>query len=203
LQGEKMPVQVIAGCMFSGKTNELCRRIIRFLLAKKKVAIFSPKCDTRKTRSVSGLLRKSLPENVKISIPETIGVRSPTDILRALRKKRKIEVVAIDEAQFFSKRQSQRFLDFLTRTQKGRIIIVAGLDTDFLHRPFGVMPAVLAVADEIVKLTAVCEKCGNDRASYTQRLINGRPASSNSPIVLIGDKESYEPRCEKCFEVGS
>lgn len=194
-----MPVHAITGCMFSGKSEELCRRLMRFLIAKKKICVFVPRRDIRKARSLNRLLQKLLPESSTVKVPDTIPVRSPSEMLRLVRD---VQVIAVDEAQFFSKRQTKKFLDFLMGAKQGRTVIVAGLDTDFLHRPFGVMPAVLAVADEVLKLTAVCEKCGDDKASYTQRLVGGKPARVDSPLVVIGDKDSYEPRCEKCFEIG-
>lgn len=202
-------LRVVTGCMFSGKSKELSRRIEIYLIARKRVCIFVHKHGAnRKQRSLSGLLSKAVPEKCKIQIPRTIKVSSPREMIKLLRRKeksgKKIDVVVIDEAQFFTKRQTKRFLEFLSEAERDRIVIVAGLDTDFLHRPFGVMPAALALADpgEILKLTAVCGKCGDTQASYTQRLIDGKPAGIDSPLVLIGSKDAYEPRCKKCFEIG-
>lgn len=188
-----MPLHVITGCMFSGKTEELCRVLKRFAFAKKQVRIFIPERDTRKVRSIDELL----PSSRRISKP--IRVKSPLEILKFIRKRDK--VVAIDEIQFWhTEEEIKEFKELLSRLRKTKIILVSGLDTDFRHEPFGVMPYLLAVADKVTKLTAVCVKCGSE-ATYTQRLINDKPAPSNSPLILIGDRDSYVPRCGKCYEL--
>ena len=188
-----MPLHVITGCMFSGKTEELCRVAKRYAFARKRVRVFIPERDTRKVRSIDDLL----PSMRRISKP--IRVKSPMEMLKFVKTRDK--VVAIDEVQFWhTEKDAEEFKEFLSRVRKSKIILVSGLDTDFRHEPFGVVPHLLAVSDRVTKLTAVCVKCG-DEATYTQRLINDKPAPKDSPLILIGDRDSYEPRCEKCFEI--
>lgn len=184
--------------MWSGKTEELYRRLLRFVLAKNKVVIFEPKTNTRKVRSLHVLQTKAA-----TVMPKPVYVAHPKEILIAHKRLvNKADVVAIDEAQFFhSERDIAEFLHVIETLAKTKIVFVSGLDTDFLHRPFGAVPHALAVADHVTKLTAVCAQCGAD-ATYTQRLVNGAPASADSPLILVGDTSSYEPRCRKCFKIG-
>lgn len=188
-----MPLHVITGCMFSGKTEELCRLLKRKALARKQVRIFVPERDTRKVRSIDEVL----PSMRRIHKP--VRVASPLDMLKFIRKKDK--VVAVDEVQFWhDEKEIKEFKEFLNKVWRTKTVFISGLDTDFRHQPFGVMPYLLAVADKVTKLTAVCFKCGSE-ATYTQRLINSKPASPDSPLILIGDSDSYEARCGKCYEI--
>ncbi len=192
-------LHAIVGCMWSGKTEELYRRLLRFVLAKNNVVIFEPRTNTRKVRSMHVLKTKAATE-----MPAPVGIAHPKEILTAHKRLvNEADVIAVDEAQFFhSEKDVADLLDVVEQLGKTKVVFVAGLDTDFLHRPFGAVPHVLAVADHVTKLSAVCMKCGAD-ATYTQRLVNGAPASADSPLILVGDMSSYEPRCRKCFRIGN
>lgn len=180
-------VELICGSMFSGKTEELIRRIRRAEIAQQQVQVYKPAIDTRyheeQVTSHNGLGFKAQP------------VSSARGILADLSPE--TTVVAIDEVQFFD-------LDVVyvceTLADQGRRVICAGLDTDFRGVPFGPMPDLMARAEEVNKLHAICVVCGED-ASRTQRLINGRPAAFDDPVVLVGAAEVYEARCRQHHEV--
>ncbi|MEP0764925.1 MAG: thymidine kinase [Fimbriimonadia bacterium] len=173
--------------MFAGKSEELIRLIRRSLYAKKKVQVFKHAYDTRYSET-----EIATHEGVKLN---AIAVRSSADLEKLLIPD--TEVVAIEEAQFFD----MLLPDLCNRlADKGKTVLVAGLDQDFRREPFGPMPKLLALADEVVKLRAICVRCGNT-ASHTQRLVDGRPASYHDPIVLIGASERYEARCRHCHEL--
>lgn len=176
-------IEVITGCMFSGKSEELIRRLRRARIAKQKIQVFKPSIDTRYSyiEIVSHNGEKIEAEPVK-DVSELAGkIRSDTD------------VVGIDEAQFFD----NSIVDVANSlADEGMRVIIAGLDMDFRGEPFGPMPFLMAIADEVLKLHAICAICG-DEATRTQRLINGKPASYNDPIVMIGASEKYEARCRK------
>src|SRR3712207_318330 len=178
---------VITGSMFSGKTEELIRRLRRALYARRRVQVFKHALDTRseltEIRTHNGALH------------EAVAASTSDELLE--RVEPSTDVVAIEEAQFFDRGivTACRHL-----ADSGHEVIVAGLDMDFRGRPFGPMPALLAEADEVVKLRAICARCGRD-ASRSQRLIDGRPAPASAPIILIGAQESYEARCRHCHEV--
>ncbi len=178
---------VICGGMFAGKSEELIRLIRRSLYAKKKVQAFKHAYDTRYSET-----EIATHEGVKLN---AVAVRNSSDLERLLLPD--TEVVAIEEAQFFD----PLLPDLCNRlADRGRTVLVAGLDQDFRREPFGPMPKLLALADEVVKLRAICVRCGNI-ASHTQRLVDGRPASYHDPIVLIGASERYEARCRHCHEL--
>ena len=176
-------VEVITGSMFSGKTDELIRRLRRATIARQQVQVFKPAIDNRynaeKVTSHAG------------NDFQAIAIKSSTDIKKNLQKG--TTVVAIDEAQFFD-------LDLIHVVQeladKGLRVIVAGLDTDFRGEPFGPMPIIIAQAEEVDKLHAICMECG-EPATRTQRLVNGKPAHYNDPVVIVGAAEMYEARCRK------
>lgn len=180
-------IEVICGSMFSGKSEELIRRVHRVQIAKKKVQVFKPTIDTR--YSIQYIYSHN---GTKI---EAINISNSKELLE--KTEPDTEVVAIDEAQFYDK-------GIVTICQKladqGRRVIVAGLDQDFRGEPFGPIPELLAVAEYIDKLQAICMICGSP-ASRTQRLVNGKPAKYSDPIILIGAKETYEARCRKCHVV--
>jgi thymidine kinase len=180
-------IEVICGSMFSGKSEELIRRVHRVQIAKKKVQVFKPTIDTR--YSIQYIYSHN---GTKI---EAINISNSKELLE--KTEPDTEVVAIDEAQFYDK-------GIVTICQKladqGRRVIVAGLDQDFRGEPFGPIPELLAVAEYINKLQAICMICGSP-ASRTQRLVNGKPAKYSDPIILIGAKETYEARCRKCHVV--
>lgn len=180
-------IEVVCGSMFSGKTEELIRRVKRAVIARQNVQVFKPAIDTRydaeQVASHSGTYYQALPVN---------GV---AEMRREL--KTDAEVVAIDEVQFFD----TDVLDFCREmAQSGRRVIAAGLDLDFRGEPFGPMPLLLAEAEQVDKLQAICMVCGAP-ASRTQRLINGNPASYYDPIILVGATEVYEARCRLHHQV--
>lgn len=175
-------IEVICGSMFSGKTEELIRRLKRAVFAGQEVRVFKPALDIRYSRESV----VSHDDNQLIAIP----VSSAKEILMHIEG---VEVIGIDEAQFLD--------DSLVRiTQelalKGVRVIIAGLDMDFMGKPFGAMPALLAVAEYITKVHAICTHCGN-LATHSYRLI------PETETVLLGEKESYEPRCRTCYNMGN
>jgi len=171
-------IEVICGSMFSGKTEELIRRLKRAKFSKQKVEIFKPAVDTRyDEESVV-----SHDSNAIVSTP----VPASTNILLLSND---VEVVGIDEAQFFDE-EIVNVCNILA--DKGMRVIVAGLDMDFAGKPFGPMPALLATAEYITKVHAICMHCG-ELAHNSHRLISG------NKLVVLGEKESYEPLCRSCF----
>lgn len=183
----KGSVEVICGCMFSGKTDELIRRLRRAVIARQKVQVFKPAIDIRyaveKVTSHAGNDFKAVP------------VETSADILQRLDPE--ATVIGIDEAQFFDDGIIQ-VVDFLA--ESGRRVIVAGLDMDFRGEPFGPMPILMAKAEKVDKLQAICMVCG-EPASRTQRLVNGQPARYDDPVVIVGAAELYEARCRNHHEV--
>lgn len=180
-------LEVISGCMFAGKTEELIRRINVLSYAKKKIVVFKPKIDNRYSDT-------EIVSHSGAKVP-CFAVNKAQDILEKVGED--IEVVAIDEVQFFD-RDIVDVCEYLA--DKGIRVMVAGLDKDFRGEAFGVMPELLTRAEFVTKLTAVCAKCGAP-ATRTQRLVDGKPASFDDPIVLVGAVEHYEPRCRHCHEV--
>jgi thymidine kinase len=180
-------IEVVCGSMFSGKTEELIRRVKRAVIARQKVQVFKPSVDTRyvheKVTSHSGVHFQATP------------VANAAEILQRLEPD--TEVVAIDEAQFFDWSVSEVANELADR---GLRVIVAGLDMDFRGEPFGPMPVLLAQAELIDKLQAICQTCGAP-ASRTQRLIDGKPAAYDDPVILVGADEVYEARCRVCHEI--
>lgn len=173
-------IEVVCGSMFSGKTEELIRRVNRARIAKVNVEIFSPVADTRYDKS-------ALVSHNLNSIPSK-AVSKAAEILPLAAH---IQVVGIDEAQFFDE-ELPEVVQALANS--GVRVIVAGLDMDFKGRPFGTMPQLMAMADSVTKLHAVCVKCGQ-QAMYSYRLV------PNESQILLGEKESYEARCRNCFNL--
>ena len=180
-------IEVISGCMFAGKTEELIRRINVLSYAKKNIIVFKPKIDNRYSDS-------DIVSHSGAKVP-CLVVEKAQDILKKIEAD--TEVVAIDEVQFFDK-YIVEVCEYLA--DKGIRVMVAGLDKDFRGESFGVMPELLTRAEFVTKLTAVCAKCGAP-ATRTQRLVNGKPAGFEDPIVMVGADESYEPRCRHCHQV--
>ncbi len=180
-------VELICGSMFSGKTEELIRRLRRAVIARQKVQVFKPGIDVRyheeRVTSHNGLDFEAQPVS---SASEIISDLAPDTT-----------VVAIDEVQFFNA-DIIELCEILAN--QGKRVICAGLDTDFRGVPFGPMPDLMARAEEVSKLHAICVVCGEE-ANRTQRLINGQPAAFNDPIVLVGAAEVYEARCRQCHTV--
>jgi thymidine kinase len=181
-------LELVCGSMFSGKTEELLRRVRRAEIARKRILLFKPTIDNRfgldRVASHDGMARE-----------DAIVVTSPADLIA--RVEPYTEVVAIDEVQFFD----WSIADVCSQlANRGIRVIVAGLDQDFRGEPFGPMPLLMALAERVDKLHAICVVCGAS-ASRTQRLIDGRPARYDDPIILVGGSESYEARCRTCHEV--
>ncbi len=180
-------IEVICGSMFSGKTEELIRRIRRAQIAKQKVQVFSHGLDTRYGESqVASHNGANL---------DAIPVQNAEQILE--RVKPGTTVVAIDEAQFFDWKIAEVAH---TLADRGARVIIAGLDMDFRGEPFGPMPLLMAQAETVDKFSAICVVCG-EPASRTQRLINGAPAKYDDPVILVGASEVYEARCRHCHQV--
>jgi thymidine kinase len=175
---QKGSIEVICGSMFSGKTEELIRRLKRAEFAKLKIAVFKPHVDIRYDNKKV----VSHDSNTIVSTP----VKSSLEILKLVKDSK---VIAIDEAQFFNN-------DLIKVCNKlaneGKRVIIAGLDMDFLGKPFGVMPQILAIAENITKVHAICIDCGSI-ANYSFRL------TKNKKLVQIGQKDEYKPLCRQCF----
>lgn len=180
-------LEVVCGSMFSGKTDELIRRLRRATIARQKVQVFKPIIDNRyaveKVTSHAGSAYDALP------------IQRAAEILEKLEPD--TTVIGIDEAQFFD---DEVISIVRLLVDKGMRVIVAGLDTDFRGEPFGCMPVLMAQAEEVEKLRAICMVCG-EPASRTQRLVNGKPARYHDPVVIVGASEMYEARCRKHHEV--
>ena len=171
-------VEVICGSMFSGKTEELIRRMKRAQFAKQKVEIYKPCIDVRYSED-------QVVSHDSHSIPST-PIDSPASMLLLSSD---VEVVGIDEAQFFD----DSLVDVVqTLANRGIRVIVAGLDTDFLGKPFGPMPALMAIAEDIQKVHAICVRCGSP-ANHSHRLV------ANDALVVLGEKDEYEPLCRHCY----
>lgn len=182
-------LEVICGPMFAGKTEELIRRTRRLDFAKKKYLIFKPSIDNRYMTDCVVSHNKSSMSAVNIDI------NRPLDMNKFITDD--LDAVIIDEVQFFNEDVITLIKDLV---KKGFRVICAGLDLDFKAEPFGVMPYILAMAEHVTKLSAICVKCGHD-ATRTQRLIDGKTARYDDPVVLVGAVESYEARCVHCHEV--
>ncbi len=178
---------VITGSMFAGKSEELIRQVRRALYARKKVQVFKSALDNRWDSAAI-----ATHNGVRF---EAMPVSSSADLERFVQPD--TEVIAIEEVQFFD----EGVVHLCDRwANEGKTVIVAGLDQDFRGQPFGFMPILLALADEVIKLRAICARCGQ-LASKTQRLVDGRPASWDEPTILIGAAEKYEARCRRCHQV--
>jgi len=180
-------IEVICGCMFSGKSEELIRRVKRAEIARQRVQVFQHGIDQRygdrKVASHSGASLDAVP------------VGAASEVLNAVAGD--TEVVAIDEVQFFD----EAIADVAeTLADRGLRVIAAGLDLDFRGEPFAAVPTLMARAEFVTKLQAICMRCGAP-ATRTQRLINGQPARYEDPVILVGASEVYEARCRKCHEV--
>lgn len=172
-------IEVVCGSMFSGKTEELIRRLRRARFARQHVAIFKPSVDTRYSESKVVSHDHSMLQSVPVDSPATM-----------LKLSAGCDVVGIDEAQFFDE---AIVAVCNTLANRGVRVIVAGLDMDYLGRPFGPMPLLLAIADDVTKVHAICVKCGS-LAYASHRLVH-----SNSQVML-GEKQEYEPLCRECFQ---
>jgi thymidine kinase len=178
---------VITGSMFSGKTEELIRRVRRALYARRRVQVFKPALDTR-TDDTLIRSHNGVPH-------EALAVETSAEMLRRVRPE--THMVAVEEIQFFDPAVVEVCQ---TLAARGHQVVAAGLDMDFRGCPFGPMPTLLSVADEVVKLRAICAVCGQD-AARSQRLIDGKPAPASAPTILVGAQEHYEARCRHHHEV--
>ena len=181
-------IEVVCGVMFSGKSEELIRRVRRAMIAKKRVQVFKSHLDER----YAGIYVISSHDG---RTTEAIPVDTPEQIARQVKPD--TDVIAVDEAQFLDASIIELATDW---ANNGTRVILAGTDTDFRGEPFGPMPQLLAIAEVVDKLHAICVKCGNP-ASRNQRLIAGRPARYDSPTIMVGSAEAYEARCRSCHSV--
>jgi thymidine kinase len=181
-------IEVITGVMFSGKSEELIRRVRRAVIARRRVQVFKSHFDSR----YDALYAVSTHDGREL---EAVPVDSAAEVFRQVRPD--TELVAVDEAQFLD-------ADIVpvasALAARGVRVILAGIDTDFRGEPFGPMGNLLAVAESVDKLQAICVICG-DLASRNQRLVDGKPARYDSPVILVGGRESYEARCRHCHRV--
>jgi thymidine kinase len=181
-------IEVISGVMFAGKSEELIRRVRRAIIARRRVQVFKSHLDSRYT----GLYSVSSHDGTEL---DASPVDSASEIFRLVRSD--TQLVAIDEAQFLDP-------DIVTVATilagRGMRVILAGTDTDFRGEPFGAMGELMAVAEMVDKLQAICVVCG-DPACRNQRLLDGKPARYESPTIMVGGRESYEARCRHCHKV--
>jgi thymidine kinase len=185
-------IHLITGCMFSGKTDEMLRLIRRAEIAGRRVLLVRPSVDDRTVdgtvESRSGVAYHALTVRDSSEIPPVVTAQ-------------RASVVAIDEAQFFDDGLPE-VAELLAA--EGRSVLISGLDQDFLGRPFNAMPTLLALADQVTKLSAICTVCGAD-ATRTQRLVGGRPAAADDPLIVVGgmNDDRYEARCRAHHVIGA
>jgi thymidine kinase len=183
-------IEVITGVMFSGKSEELIRRVRRALIARRRVQVFKSALDDR----YHGIFHVSSHDGTGV---DAVAVRSSSEVAEQVHPH--TQVIAIDEIQFLD----DGIVDVISAlADRGARVIVAGIDMDFRAEPFGPMPRILAVAEAVDKLHAICMTCGAS-ATRNQRLVNGQPAPYEGPVVQVGGHESYEARCRRCHEVPS
>lgn len=180
-------LEVITGPMYCGKSEELIRRLRRVKIAKQKVKVFKPVLDNRYSK-------KDVVSHSGDSI-EAVPVDHPEEILERIDET--VDVVGIDEGQFFHEDLIEICEEL---ADQGIRVILAGLDRDFRNQPFGPMPDLMARAEYVDKLHAICIQCG-EPASRTQRLIDGQPAAADDPVILVGASEVYEARCRSCHAI--
>lgn len=181
-------IELICGSMFSGKTEELLRRVRRSEIARRRILLFKPRIDHRyghkRVTSHNGKARS-----------DAVAAESAAALLAQVPAG--TDVVAIDEVQFFDHAIAEVCRELADR---GVQVIAAGLDQDFRGEPFGAMPLLMALAEQVDKLHAICVRCGAP-ATRTQRLIDGEPARFDDPVIFVGGSESYEARCRTCHDV--
>jgi thymidine kinase len=188
MDGHGGRMEVICGSMFCGKSEELIRRLRRAIIARQKLQVFKPMIDTR----YAGIEKVTSHSGYEI---ECVPVKDSAELLGLIEEN--TTVVGIDEAQFFD----DGLVDVTqTLVDRGIRVIVAGLDMNFRGEPFGAMPGLLTKAEYVSKLQAICMICG-EAATRTQRLVNGKPAFYEDPVVIVGAAEMYEARCRKHHEV--
>ncbi|HEX5004430.1 MAG TPA: thymidine kinase [Gemmatimonadales bacterium] len=181
-------IEVICGVMFSGKSEELIRRVRRAIIARRRVEVFKSHLDAR----YAGLYHVTSHDGVEL---DATPVDTAAEIFRQVRPDS--EMIAIDEAQFLD----DDIVPVVTAlANRGVRVVLAGTDTDFRGEPFGPMGSLMTVAEEVLKLRAICVVCGAE-ACRNQRLIDGAPARYDSPTIMVGGRESYEARCRHCHRV--
>lgn len=188
---KKLPfgiLEIICGPMFSGKSEELIRRLRRAKIANQGVAAFKHSLDNRYAIECLVSHNGNTIDAYPIDHEEKIYT---------LVSENKIDIIGIDEAQFFSNELIQTVLKLIENRKR---VIIAGLDRDFRGIPFGCMPVLLAIADKVTKLQAICTICGVD-ATLSQRLVDNKPAKYNDPIVVVGAQETYQARCPSCYTI--
>ena len=181
-------IELICGSMFSGKTEELLRRVRRSEIARRRIRLFKPHIDHRHGH-------ERVASHNGISRSDAIALENAASLLDVVQPD--VDVVAIDEVQFFDRAIAAVCQELADR---GIQVIAAGLDQDFRGDPFGPMPLLMALSERVDKLNAICVRCGAS-ASRTQRLIDGEPARYDEPVILVGGSESYEARCRTCHDV--
>ncbi len=191
MENKKGKLEVICGSMFSGKTEELMRRLKRAEYAKQNVLTIKHKIDTR--RSFTEITSHDGKKRTAFSLENNLD--SLLKIYELANKN--IQIIGIDEIHFFPMELVDILLDLV---DQGKRIIVAGLDLDFRGKPFEITSKLMSYADHILKLKAICVICGQD-AHHTQRIIDGKPAKYDDPIILVGASECYEARCKNCFQI--
>ena len=187
MSSKKGILEVICGPMFSGKSEELIRRLNRSKIARKNIAVFKHTFDDRTAKEHVASHNGTTIHAVAIDDPVLIWESVTPDV----------QVVGIDETQFFSHEIITVVLDLV---DTGKSVIAAGLNLDYRGIPFGPMPTLIAMADQVSKLSAICLVCGED-AHFSQRTINGNPAKYDDPIIQVGAQEYYQARCRTCFIV--
>jgi thymidine kinase len=181
-------VHVICGCMFCGKTDEMLRLLRRFAIAGRQVVLIKPQVDTRTAEET--VVSRSGAQHRAVTVGSAAEIEAVVE---------KADIVAIEEGQFWD----EELPDVVERlADAGKQVVVTGLDQDYRAHPFGPMPILMALADQVTKLTAICMVCG-EPATRTQRLIDGQPAPVDSPLIMVGGMgdEKYEARCRQHHEV--
>jgi thymidine kinase len=186
-------LEVICGPMFSGKSEELIRRLKRVQISSKKFLLFKPVIDNR-----YDLNHVVSHDQRKLEAIITGNDAKAMKEIEGIVAKENPDVIAFDEGNFYDASLIQAAGKWVSQ---GKRVIVAGLDQDFRGLPFGPMPSLLAIADFVDKLKAICMKCKSDYGTMTQRLVNGRPAKFSDPTILVGGFDSYEVRCRNCHEI--
>ena len=188
MDGHSGSLEVICGSMFCGKSEELIRRLRRAVIAKRSIQVFKPTIDDR----YSGVQKVTSHSGYEIACSPVVSSQALLgQIIQG------VSVIGIDEAQFFD----EGLIDVIdTLVNGGARVIAAGLDMNFRGEPFGIMPVLLAKAERVDKLQAICMVCG-ESATRTQRLVNGQPAFLDDPVVIVGAAEMYEARCRIHHEV--
>lgn len=181
-------IEVICGCMYSGKTEELIRRMRQVMIARQPCRIFTPRLDTRYSAAHVASHTGAKLEAVPIS-----------SISEAIAGAEDVQVIALDELHFLEDRAEAILAGCQALADRGLRVIVAGLDQSYRAEPFPAMMQLMAVAEQVDKLYAICVRCGA-YATRSQRLINGQPAPAGAPTIVVGGLDLYEARCRSCYE---